>query len=479
MSVVRQLEYKIRNGEISVVELTRKAISKAKERNDLNAFITLTGDFALETAQQVEDKIKKGEKVKLFGLPVAVKDNINVKGYETTCGSKILKGYKSPYHATVVEKLLSAGGVIIGKTNLDEFAFGSTNESSAFGAVKNPYNKERVPGGSSGGSAVSVAADITPLSLGSDTGGSIRQPAGFCGVVGVKPTYGRVSRYGLVAFGSSLDQIGPFSYDVYGAALLLEAISGKDKADSTTEDRDAKFNPELRDLKGLKIGVIEEYSSMIEDEDVKNAYYKTLDFLKSSGVKIVALNMPHIKYSIASYYIVATSEASSNLARFDGVRYGNRQKSETVKGMYLKTRSEGFGEEVKRRILLGTFALSSGYYDAYYLRALAVRKLITKDFAEAFEKVDVIFTPVTPTIAFKLGEKLGNPLEMYLSDIFTVPVNLAGLPALTLPVEFSSNRLPIGVQFISKWFDEKTMFDIAYTVEDYYRFYEKAGYGRF
>ncbi len=479
MSVVRQLEYKIKNGEISVVELVKKSLSKAKEKAELNAFITLTEDIALETAQQVEDKIKKGEKVKLFGLPIAVKDNINVKGYETTCGSKILKGYKSPYNATVVEKLLSVGGVIIGKTNLDEFAFGSTNESSAFGAVKNPYHKERVPGGSSGGSAVSVAADITPLSLGSDTGGSIRQPAGFCGVVGVKPTYGRVSRYGLVAFGSSLDQIGPFSYDVYGAALLLEAISGKDKADSTTEDKDADFNPELRDLKGLKIGVIEEYSSLIEDEDVKNAYHKTLDFLKSSGAQIIPLNMPHIKYSIASYYIVATSEASSNLARFDGVRYGNRKESETVKEMYLKTRSEGFGEEVKRRILLGTFALSSGYYDAYYLRALAVRKLITKDFAQAFEKVDVIFTPVTPTTAFKLGEKLDNPLEMYLSDIFTVPVNLAGLPALTLPVEFSKNGMPVGMQFIAKWFDEKTMFDIAYTVEDYYRFYEKAGYGRF
>ncbi len=479
MSVVRKLKYKIQNGELSIVDITKKAIEKAKEKSHLNAFISLTEDFALKQAEELQEKVKKGEELKLFGLPVAVKDNINVKGYETTCGSKILKGYVSPYNATVVEKLIKNGAVIIGKANMDEFAFGSTNETSAFGEVKNPYDTERVPGGSSGGSAVSVAADIVPFALGSDTGGSIRQPAAFCGVVGIKPTYGRVSRYGLVAFGSSLDQIGPFSYDVCGAGLLLETISGFDKNDSTSVDKPAEFKPELKDLKGLKVGVIEEYAEQIQQEEIKEVYYKVLDYLKASSAEIIKLEMPHIKYSIATYYILATSEASSNLARFDGVRYGNRVDSDNVKDMYLKTRSEGFGEEVKRRILLGTFALSSGYYDAYYLRALAVRKLIAKDFEKAFEKVDFIFTPATPTTAFKLGEKINNPLEMYLSDIFTVPVNLAGVPALTLPIDFSKDGLPIGMQFISKWFDEKTMLDIAYTVEDYYKFYEKAGYGKF
>ena len=479
MSVVRELKYRIQNGELSIVGITKKSIEKAKEKSDLNAFITLTEEFALETAERLQERVKNGEELKLLGLPVAVKDNINVKGFETTCGSNILKGYVSPYNATVVDKLIENGAVIIGKANMDEFAFGSTNETSAFGVVKNPYDRERVPGGSSGGSAVSVAADIVPFALGSDTGGSIRQPAAFCGVVGIKPTYGRVSRFGLVAFGSSLDQIGPFSYDVCGAGLLLEAISGFDKNDSTSVDKPADFKPELRDLRGLKVGVIEDYAGQIQQEEIKEVYYKVLDYLSASGADIVKLDMPHIKYSIAAYYIVATSEASSNLARFDGVRYGNRVNSDNVKDMYLKTRSEGFGEEVKRRILLGTFALSSGYYDAYYLRALAVRKLIAKDFEKAFNQVDVIFTPATPTTAFKLGEKLDNPLEMYLSDIFTVPVNLAGVPALTLPVDFSKEGLPIGMQFISKWFDEKTMLGIAYTVEDYYRFYEKAGYGKF
>ena len=479
MSVVRQLKYKIQNGEISVVDLTKRALEKAKEKKDLNAFVTLFEDYAVENAEKMAERIKKGEELKLFGLPVAVKDNINVKGFETTCASNILKGYVSPYNATVVNKIVENGGVIIGKANLDEFAFGSTNETSAFGVVKNPYDKTRVPGGSSGGSAVSVAADIVPFSLGSDTGGSIRQPAAFCGVVGIKPTYGRVSRFGLVAFGSSLDQIGPFSYDVYGASLLLEAISGFDKNDTTSVDKPVNFNPEVKDLKGLKIGVIEEFANEIQDEEIKDAYNKVLDYFRSSGAEIVSLEMPHIKYSIASYYIVATSEASSNLARFDGVRYGNRVNSDNVKDMYVKTRSKGFGEEVKRRILLGTFALSSGYYDAYYLRALAVRKLIAKDFEKAFGKVDFIFTPATPTTAFKLGEKLDNPLEMYLSDIFTVPVNLAGVPAMTLPVDFSKNGLPIGMQIIAPWFEEKKMIDLAYTLEDYYKFYEKAGYGKF
>jgi len=479
MSVVRQLKYKIQNGEISVVDLTKRAFEKAKEKKDLNAFITLFEDYALENAEKMAERIKKGEDLKLFGLPVAVKDNINVMGFETTCASNILKGYVSPYNATVVNKIVENGGVIIGKANLDEFAFGSTNETSAFGVVKNPYDKTRVPGGSSGGSAVSVAADIVPFSLGSDTGGSIRQPAAFCGVVGIKPTYGRVSRFGLVAFGSSLDQIGPFSYDVYGASLLLEAISGFDKNDTTSVDKPVDFNPKVKDLKGLKIGVIEDFANEIQDEEIKDAYNKVLDYFRSSGAEIVSLEMPHIKYSIASYYIVATSEASSNLARFDGVRYGNRVNSDNVKDMYVKTRSKGFGEEVKRRILLGTFALSSGYYDAYYLRALAVRKLIAKDFEKAFGKVDFIFTPATPTTAFKLGEKLDNPLEMYLSDIFTVPVNLAGVPAMTLPVDFSKNGLPIGMQIIAPWFEEKKMIDLAYTLEDYYKFYEKAGYGKF
>ncbi|MDD3905345.1 MAG: Asp-tRNA(Asn)/Glu-tRNA(Gln) amidotransferase subunit GatA [Candidatus Omnitrophica bacterium] len=405
---------------------------------------------------------------RLAGIPVLLKDNICVKGEETTCASRILKGFKPPYNATVVKKLETEGAVLIGKANMDEFAFGSSCETSCYGATKNPWDTSRIPGGSSGGSAAAVAADETILALGSDTGGSIRQPAALCGVVGLKPTYGRVSRYGLIAFASSLDQIGPITKDVEDAALLLGAIAGHDEMDSTSVDLPVPDYTRslVKDVKGLRIGVPKEYFIEGLNKEVAAGVNAAIELLKSLGAKIEKITLPHTEYAVSTYYIVATAEASSNLARFDGVQYGLRSADHgDMVDMYIKTRSQGFGNEAKRRILLGTYCLSTGYYDAYYLKAQKVRTRIREDFDNAFRTCDCIITPTSPTPAFKIGEKTGDPLSMYLSDIYTIPANLAGLPAMSVPCGFSKNGLPIGLQILAKPFDEETIFRTAYTFE--------------
>ncbi|MDW8097186.1 MAG: Asp-tRNA(Asn)/Glu-tRNA(Gln) amidotransferase subunit GatA, partial [Aquificaceae bacterium] len=433
------------------------------------AYITPLYEKALEEAKD----FKVSEDMPLAGVPVAVKDNINVLGFPTTCASKILQGYVSPYDATVIERLKRAGAIIVGKTNMDEFAMGSSTEYSAFFPTKNPWDLERVPGGSSGGSAVAVAVRSAPLSLGSDTGGSIRQPASFCGVIGLKPTYGRVSRYGLVAFASSLDQIGPFGRTTEDVALIMEVISGHDPRDSTSsKELVPKFTQELgKDIRGLRVGYVKEFMEGLE-EGVKTSFENFLKELQKEGCEVVEVSLPHVKYSIPCYYIIAPSEASSNLARYDGVRFGYRAKEYTdLFDMYSKTRDEGFGPEVKRRILLGTFALSAGYYDAYYLKAMKVRRLIAQDFEKAFEKVDLIATPTTPTTAFKFGEKTSDPISMYLSDVFTVSVNLAGLPGISIPIGMWKG-LPVGGQLIGKAFDEGTLLRVSYWWEKVYKHYE-------
>lgn len=399
---------------------------------------------------------------------VSLKDNICTEGLNTECCSHILKGFRPPYDATVVSKLKAAGVPIFTiKTNMDEFAFGSSTENSCFGATSNPWDLSRVPGGSSGGSAAAVASDQAIWALGSDTGGSIRQPAAFCGVVGLKPTYGRVSRYGLIAFASSLDQIGPLTKDVTDNAILLNIISGYDKYDSTSADLPVPDYTKslINDIKGLKIGIPKEYFIEGLDTEVKNVIDAAIKRLESLGAKIKEISLPHTQYAVPVYYIIATAEASSNLARFDGVQYGLRNKSNNLIQMYKKTRGEGFGEEAKRRIILGTFALSHGYYDAYYLRALKVRTLIKNDFDNAFKELDCIVTPTAPTTAFKIKEKIDDPLKMYLSDIFTISVNLAGIPAISVPCGFSKDGLPIGLQILAKPFNEETIFRTAYTYE--------------
>lgn len=404
--------------------------------------------------------------------PIALKDNLCFKGHEVTCASKILKGFVPPYNATVVQKLIDAGVPILGQVNMDEFAFGSSNETSAYGPVRNPWNTDCVPGGSSGGSAAVVAADLAAWSLGSDTGGSIRQPAAFCGVVGLKPTYGRVSRFGLIAFASSLDQIGPFTQNVSDSAKLLGLIAGHDANDSTSADVPVPdYTAALKnDVKGLKIGMPKEYFIEGVGTEVKAAVEQAVAKFKELGAEIVPISLPHTEYAVATYYIVATAEASSNLARFDGVEYGLREYAESqvrktpLVDMYENTRAKGFGDEAKRRIMLGTYCLSSGYYDAYYLRAQKVRTLIKQDFDEAFKTVDAIICPTSPTAPFKIGEKTSDPLSMYLSDIFTIPANLAGLPAISIPCGFTEG-LPIGLQIMTKPFDEETLFQVAYTYE--------------
>lgn len=408
----------------------------------------------------------------LSGIPVAIKDNICINGELTTCASHILDGFRPPYDATVITKLKKAGAILLGNTNMDEFAFGSSTENSFYGPTHNPWDLERVPGGSSGGSAAAVASDQTIMALGSDTGGSIRQPASFCGVVGLKPTYGRVSRYGLVAFGSSLDQIGPLTKDVKDNALLLSVIAGYDPNDSTSIDAPVPDYTKslVKDVKGLKIGIPKEYFIEGIDEEVKNAIWEAINLLKSQGAEYKEISLPHTEYAVPTYYIVATSEASSNLARFDGVQYGLRSKTakkeySALIDMYFKTREDGFGKEAKRRIMLGTYALSAGYYEAYYLRALKVRTLIKNDFDKAFKNVDCIITPTSPTAAFKIGEKMEDPLSMYLSDIFTISANLAGIPGISIPCGFTKNNLPIGLQILAKPFDEEMLFRVAYTYE--------------
>ncbi|MBP7056123.1 MAG: Asp-tRNA(Asn)/Glu-tRNA(Gln) amidotransferase subunit GatA [Candidatus Omnitrophica bacterium] len=442
----------------------------AKIDGKLKAFVSADKSVALERLAKAD---KGGT---LFGIPVLIKDNICVEGENTTCASRILKGFKPPYDATVVKKLKASGAVLMGKANMDEFAFGSSCETSCYGPTKNPWDLERIPGGSSGGSAAAVSAELATFALGSDTGGSIRQPASLCGVVGLKPTYGRVSRYGLIAFASSLDQIGPITKDVRDSALVLGVIAGHDDMDSTSVDIPVPDYTKslVKDVKSLRIGVPKEYFVEGIDEEVSSSIKGAIDIFRDLGAKIVDISLPHTEYAISTYYIVGPAEASSNLARFDGVQYGLRADgSEDLIDMYIKTRSQGFGQEAKRRILLGTYCLSSGYYDAYYLKALKIRTKIKEDFDAAFELCDCILTPTSPTAAFKIGERSEDPLSMYLSDVFTIPANLAGLPGISLPCGFTKDSLPIGLQILGKPFDEETIFRAAYTFEQSTDFHKK------
>jgi len=463
----------IKKGKLSSYEITKEFIEKIKKDNSsskpINAFITLMEDYALEQAKYIDENRDKLDG-KLLGVPIAIKDNINVKSFPTTCASKILEGFVSVEDATVVERIKSNLGVIIGKTNMDEFAMGSSNETSYYGIVRNPHDRDRVPGGSSGGSAASVASNQVVCALGSDTGGSIRQPAAFCGVVGVKPTYGLVSRYGLVAFGSSLDQIGPITKNVEDAAILMDIISGYDPKDSTSvQVEKISFHERLKepvDSNSITVGIPEEYFTDDVQEEILEAIRNVLGLIGKKGVKVKKISLPRTKYAIPTYYIVAPAEASSNLARFDGVRYGYRAKSQDLLDLYFNTKTEGFGREVKRRIMLGNYVLSAGYYDAYYLKALKVRTLLKNDFANVFKEVDFIVAPTTPTTAFKIGEKTSNPIEMYLSDIFTVTVNLVGTCAISLPIGSDKNNLPIGMQIIGKPFEDAELLRFAKFVEE-------------
>ncbi len=467
-----ELLQRLERGDLSSVEIATAYLDAIAERDGrVNAFLHVDGESALAQAQTIDEKRRRGERVGcLAGLPIAVKDVICTNGIPTTCGSRMLENFVPPYDAHVVTRLKQADAILIGKTNMDEFAMGSSTENSAFKTTRNPWDLGRTPGGSSGGSAAAVAAGMAPLSLGSDTGGSIRQPAGFCGVVGMKPTYGRISRFGLVAYASSLDQIGPFANDVAGAALLLEAISGHDPRDSTSV---AAAVPEYsrkveEPLAGLKIGVAKEHFVSGLNAEVEQAIRAALEVYRSLGAEIHEISLPHSKYAVAVYYIVAPCEASSNLARYDGVHYGRRAATfDNMIDMYCTSRGEGFGAEVKRRIMLGTYALSAGYYDAYYVKALKVRRLIRNDFDEAFRSVNVIASPVAPTPAFKIGELVNDPLAMYLSDIYTISANLAGLPGISIPAGFSSANLPIGLQLLAEPFEEERLLRAA-------RMYERA-----
>ena len=435
----------------------------------IKAFVSLTPDATMQMAEEADKAIAEGKAAPLLGVPFAIKDNMCTKGIRTTCSSRMLENFVPPYESTVTSRLKEAGYVLLGKTNMDEFAMGSSTENSAFGPTHNPWDVNRIPGGSSGGSAAAVAADMCAASLGSDTGGSIRQPAACCGVVGLKPTYGRVSRFGLVAFASSLDQIGPITKDVEDCAIMMNVIGGHDPSDSTSADIPLPdFTKNLKDgIKGLKVGIPKEYfiAGGI-DQEVYLALQEAINVLKSLGAETVEISLPHTEYAVATYYILATSEASSNLARYDGVKYGYRAKEfDDLLDMYKKSRSEGFGPEVKRRIMLGTYALSSGYYEAYYKKAQQARTQIKDDFDEAFKKVDIIVTPTAPTPAFKLGEKTADPLQMYLSDIFTISINLAGIPGLSMPCGLTRERLPIGMQILGRHFDEETVLRAAYAYE--------------
>lgn len=477
-----EIASKIKEGVLSarqVVEYFLERIRLYDER--VGAFISLCEDYALDRADRIDTRIRKGEDPGLLaGVPIAIKDNICTRFARTTCASRMLSEYIPPYNAYVVDELEKEGAIVIGKTNLDEFAMGSSTETSFFKVTRNPWRFDCVAGGSSGGSAAAVAAGFVPLALGSDTGGSIRQPAGFCGVIGLKPTYGLVSRFGLIAYGSSLDQIGPIARTPQDIAAVMKIISGHDRNDSTSVPQEYVKRPDyLEEIKkdsdlSFKIGIPREYVREGGiDEDISSTIEDVKERLSSLGAEFVEISLPHTEYAVACYYIVATAEASSNLARYDGIHFGYRaESSQDCIDIYFSSRTEGFGAEVKRRIMLGTYALSAGYYDAYYLKALKVRTLIKKDFEEAFRKVDFILAPVAPTAAFKIGEKVNDPLQMYLSDIFTIPVNLAGLPAISLPAGFSSEGLPIGVQFIGKHFDEVGILRLAKKfceVSDFYR----------
>ena len=466
----------LKNKEISAVELTNAAFERIDELDEkLGAFNSLTKEIALNTAKKVDEKIAHNEELPLLaGIPLALKDNMNLIGSKTTASSKILENFVSPFNATITDKLLGNLVPILGKANLDEFAMGSSNENSAFKKVHNPWDLNKVPGGSSGGSAASVASCEATLALGSDTGGSIRLPASFCGIVGMKPTYGRVSRYGLIAFASSLDQIGPFARTVEDAANLLEVISGHDPKDSTSLDLPVEhYAASLNnDIKGMKVGVIKELMTESLSEDVQKAMERAIEDYKKLGAEIVEISLPNLKHSIGIYYILATAECSSNLARFDGVRYGYRTPdAQNLMEMYTKSRAEGFGPEVKRRIMLGTYALSSGYYDAYYKKAQQMRALVTKDFIEAFKKADILISPTCPNTAFELGAKASDPLAMYLTDIATISANLAGIPGMSVPAGFDKDGMPIGLQILAPQLQESRLFNAAHKFEranDYY-----------
>jgi aspartyl-tRNA(Asn)/glutamyl-tRNA(Gln) amidotransferase subunit A len=466
---IRIVQEKLKHGEMTCAGLVDDYLARIEANRDLNAYLAVFDNRARKRAAEVDAKIKSGKAGKLAGCIMAIKDILAIKGERLTCGSRILENFVSPYDATVIKRLEAEDAIIIGKTNMDEFAMGSSTENSAYGVVRNPHNRDYVPGGSSGGSAVVVAANMAMTSLGTDTGGSIRQPAALCGVIGMKPTYGRVSRFGLVAFASSLDQIGPFANNVEDVARILEVISGHDERDSTSapvpvENYSSMLNA---DVKGKTIGLPEEYISDAVQPEIRAAIDACIKKFQDNGAMIKKVSLPHTKYAIATYYILATAEASSNLARYDGARYGYRSKNAmTMEDMYVNSRSEGFGAEVKRRIMLGTYVLSAGYYDAYYRRAQKVRTLIRRDFLNAFKECDVLLTPTTPTTAFRLGEKTDDPLQMYLSDIFTVSVNLAGLPGLSLPCGVDAKGLPIGVQLIGKPFGEAEVLRMAGVLED-------------
>src|SRR3990170_2535746 len=467
---IHELRDMLRKGETTAKAVTDAVLGRIRAVDKkVSAYITVTEDIARKQAEEADRRLAAKESGSpLLGIPIAVKDNMCAEGIKTTCGSKILGNFVPPYDATVVRKLKQAGYVLCGKPNMDEFAMGSSTENSGFFITKNPWDLARIPGGSSGGSAAAVAAGECIGALGSDTGCSIRQPAACCGVVGLKPTYGRVSRFGLVAFASSLDQIGPITRDVTDAALLLNVIAGHDPKDSTSADIAVPdFTKALKkDVKGLKIGIPKEYFIEGMDPEVERAVRDAVKTLEGLGAKAVEVSLPHTGYAVATYYILATSEASSNLARYDGVKYGFRaQGAKDLLDMYMKSRSQGFGPEVKRRIMLGTYALSAGYYDAYYKKGQQARTLIKRDFDEAFKSVDVIVTPTAPTPAFKIGEKTADPLQMYLSDIFTISVNLAGIPGLTLPCGFTGDGLPVGLQILGRDFDEERILQIAYAYE--------------
>ena len=484
--MIRDLHEKLTTKQITAVQLTEQYFDVIEKKEpEIAALLTITRELAMSQAQMVDEKIARGESIGLLeGIPCVIKDNICIDGIRTTAASKILDNYIAPYDATVIKKLKEAGAVILGKANMDEFAMGSSTEKRAYQVTKNPVDLERVPGGSSGGSIAAVAADEAVWSLGSDTGGSIRQPASFCGVVGLKPTYGRVSRSGVIAMASSLDQIGPVAKSVEDVAIVLSAISGEDPLDATTaKSADKKFEDYLNgDIKGKIIGIPEEYMEGL-DGHLREVFEKSLEKFKQRGAIIETINLPHSKYALATYYIVMTSEVSSNLARFDGIKYGLRINDnedsavetdlpKTLLETYLDTRKVGFGKEVKRRIMLGTYTLSAGYYDAYYLKAQKVRALIRKDFEKAFEKVDYIYSPTTPEVAFKIGDKSTDPLKMYLSDIYTVTANLAGVPAISFPIgsieiseKSASRRMPVGGQLMGKWFDEEGILNAAYAFE--------------
>jgi len=468
---ISELASRLERGELTSRQATQACLDRiAAVDSQIHAFLSLDAEDALAQADAADRRRASGERGPLLGVPVAVKDVIAVKGHRLTCASKILGQFVSPYDATVIEKLKAAGAVVFGRLNMDEFAMGSSTENSAFGPTRNPWDLERAPGGSSGGSAAAVAADECVAALGSDTGGSVRQPAAFCGCVGLKPTYGRVSRYGLVAYASSLDQIGPVTKTVRDAAILAEVISGHDVRDSTSLPHPVpRYSSALTDdlsLKGMKIGLPKEYQGGGLDSEVKTAVDDAVKQLAALGADVMEISLPHTDYAIATYYIIATAEASANLARFDGIRYGARKDGSDPIELYKNTRGAGFGPEVKRRIILGTYVLSSGYYDAYYLRAMKVRTRIREDFLRAFEKVDVIVTPTSPTPAFRLGEKTGNPLQMYLADIFTISCNLAGLCGISVPCGFSSRpRLPVGLQFLGRPLGEEAILKAAHAYE--------------